>query len=82
MPFPKNLGLGILTSRFEATRGLFWGGPRNFEPRSDDEDGVWAGTFLARLPRRTSGGRLATTYDWACSGLHTRRIFSGIGSRT
>ncbi|GBM58953.1 hypothetical protein AVEN_35950-1 [Araneus ventricosus] len=24
-------------SRFEATRGLFWNGPRNFEPRSDYE---------------------------------------------
>ncbi|GBM12620.1 hypothetical protein AVEN_146797-1 [Araneus ventricosus] len=23
---------------FETTRGLFWNGPRNFEPRSDDED--------------------------------------------
>ncbi|GBM10226.1 hypothetical protein AVEN_177494-1 [Araneus ventricosus] len=32
------LVLVILTSRFEATRGLFWDGPRNFEPRSDDED--------------------------------------------
>ncbi|GBN00978.1 hypothetical protein AVEN_223699-1 [Araneus ventricosus] len=28
----------ILTSRFEATRGLFWDGPRKLEPRSDDED--------------------------------------------
>ncbi|GBM19518.1 hypothetical protein AVEN_107989-1 [Araneus ventricosus] len=32
------LSLVILTSRFEATRGLFWDVPRNFEPRSDDED--------------------------------------------
>ncbi|GBM17764.1 hypothetical protein AVEN_99646-1 [Araneus ventricosus] len=30
--------LVVLASRFEATRGLFWDGPRNFEPRSDDED--------------------------------------------
>ncbi|GBO30438.1 hypothetical protein AVEN_74022-1 [Araneus ventricosus] len=30
--------LVILTSRFEATRELFWDGPRNFEPRSDYED--------------------------------------------
>ncbi|GBL91856.1 hypothetical protein AVEN_172776-1 [Araneus ventricosus] len=28
------------------------------------------------------GGRLATTYDFACNGPHTQRIFSGIGSRT
>ncbi|GBL74975.1 hypothetical protein AVEN_243783-1 [Araneus ventricosus] len=32
------LYLIILMSRFEATRGLFWDGPRNFEPWSDDED--------------------------------------------
>ncbi|GBM13573.1 hypothetical protein AVEN_123986-1 [Araneus ventricosus] len=30
--------LVVLTSRFEATRGLFWDGPSDFEPRSDDED--------------------------------------------
>ncbi|GBL80745.1 hypothetical protein AVEN_165120-1, partial [Araneus ventricosus] len=29
--------LVIFKSRFEAIRGLFWDGPRNFEPRSDDE---------------------------------------------
>ncbi|GBL78669.1 hypothetical protein AVEN_65241-1 [Araneus ventricosus] len=29
-----------------ATRGLFWDGPRNCEPRSDDEDDTWAGTPL------------------------------------
>ncbi|GBN81911.1 hypothetical protein AVEN_126619-1 [Araneus ventricosus] len=28
----------LLTSRFEATRGLFLDGPSNFEPRSGDED--------------------------------------------
>ncbi|GBM32642.1 hypothetical protein AVEN_89640-1 [Araneus ventricosus] len=27
-------------------------------------------------------GRLATTYDLACNGPNTRRIFSGTGSRT
>ncbi|GBN59886.1 hypothetical protein AVEN_180490-1 [Araneus ventricosus] len=36
--FGFHLVLVILTSRFEATRGLFWNGPRNFEPRSHDED--------------------------------------------
>ncbi|GBO34653.1 hypothetical protein AVEN_165552-1 [Araneus ventricosus] len=30
--------LVVLMSHFEATRGLFWDGPRNFEPWSDDED--------------------------------------------
>ncbi|GBM70969.1 hypothetical protein AVEN_102907-1 [Araneus ventricosus] len=34
----------ILTSRFEATRGLFWDGPRNFQPRLDDEGVTWAVT--------------------------------------
>ncbi|GBM82542.1 hypothetical protein AVEN_29330-1 [Araneus ventricosus] len=33
-----SLVLVILTSRFEATRRLFWDGPCNFEPRSDVED--------------------------------------------
>ncbi|GBO01579.1 hypothetical protein AVEN_35903-1 [Araneus ventricosus] len=32
------VGLVTLTSRFEATRGLFWDGPRQFGPRSNDED--------------------------------------------
>ncbi|GBN83449.1 hypothetical protein AVEN_92868-1 [Araneus ventricosus] len=36
-PSAQKFSLVILTSRFEATRGLFWDGPRNFEPRSDDE---------------------------------------------
>ncbi|GBM92038.1 hypothetical protein AVEN_5499-1 [Araneus ventricosus] len=34
----QNRDLVTLTSRSEATRGLFWDGPHNFEPRSDDED--------------------------------------------
>ncbi|GBL78364.1 hypothetical protein AVEN_42885-1 [Araneus ventricosus] len=29
-----------------------------------------------------TGGRLTPTYDLACNRPHTRRIFSGIGSRT
>ncbi|GBM88142.1 hypothetical protein AVEN_213957-1 [Araneus ventricosus] len=29
-----------------------------------------------------TGGRLATAYDLTCNRPHTRRIFSGIGSRT
>ncbi|GBM55899.1 hypothetical protein AVEN_232813-1 [Araneus ventricosus] len=28
-----------------------------------------------------TGGRLTTTYDLACNRPHTRRIFTGIGSR-
>ncbi|GBM01685.1 hypothetical protein AVEN_271937-1 [Araneus ventricosus] len=41
---PK-FSLLILTSRFEATRELFWDGPPNFEPQSDDKDDASAGTF-------------------------------------
>ncbi|GBN61340.1 hypothetical protein AVEN_265253-1, partial [Araneus ventricosus] len=74
--------LVILTSRFEATRGLFWDGPRNFEPRSDDEDDTCAGTPSPNFHATPTGGRLATTHDLACNRPHTRRIFSGIGSRT
>ncbi|GBM65491.1 hypothetical protein AVEN_223588-1 [Araneus ventricosus] len=33
-----------------ATRGLFWDGPRNFEPWSDDEDDTSAGSPLSKLP--------------------------------
>ncbi|GBN28695.1 hypothetical protein AVEN_162328-1 [Araneus ventricosus] len=36
----------ILTSHFKATRGLFWDGPRNFEPCSDDDDETSDGTPL------------------------------------
>ncbi|GBN84815.1 hypothetical protein AVEN_212101-1, partial [Araneus ventricosus] len=65
-----------------ATRGLFWDGPRNFEPRSDDEDGICAGTPSPNFHATPTGGRLATTYDLACNRLHIRRIFSGIEFRT
>ncbi|GBN98084.1 hypothetical protein AVEN_221865-1 [Araneus ventricosus] len=27
----------VLTSRFEVTGGVFWDGPRSFEPRSNDD---------------------------------------------
>ncbi|GBM26988.1 hypothetical protein AVEN_47188-1 [Araneus ventricosus] len=46
--------LVILTSRFEVTRGLFWDGPLNFEPRSDDEYDNRAGTTPA-LPVHPCG---------------------------
>ncbi|GBL92757.1 hypothetical protein AVEN_213694-1 [Araneus ventricosus] len=74
----QGLGLVILTIRFAATRGLFWDGPRNFEPRSDDEDDTPSPNFHAT----PTGGRLATTYDLSCDRPHTRRIFGGIGFRT
>ncbi|GBL79901.1 hypothetical protein AVEN_28953-1 [Araneus ventricosus] len=40
---PGLVSLVILTSRFEATRGVFWDGPRKFEPRLDDEDDTRTG---------------------------------------
>ncbi|GBL96117.1 hypothetical protein AVEN_104348-1 [Araneus ventricosus] len=53
--------LVILTFCFEATRGLFWDGPRNFEQRSNDED----------LPLQTSAPHqredVGPTPDLACT---------------
>ncbi|GBM19274.1 hypothetical protein AVEN_133760-1, partial [Araneus ventricosus] len=45
-----------LTSLFQATRGLFWDGPRNFEPRSDDEDDTSAGTPSPNFRITSEGG--------------------------
>ncbi|GBL84862.1 hypothetical protein AVEN_93884-1 [Araneus ventricosus] len=39
----------------QSTRSLCWGGPRNFEPRSDDEDDARAGTSLSKLPLHARG---------------------------
>ncbi|GBO03509.1 hypothetical protein AVEN_202567-1, partial [Araneus ventricosus] len=55
---------------------------RNFEPRSDDEDDAWAGTYSPSFHATPTGGSLATSYDLACGRPHTRWIFSGIGFRT
>ncbi|GBM82329.1 hypothetical protein AVEN_54764-1 [Araneus ventricosus] len=55
------------TLRFEATRGLFWDGPRNFEPaqmtRTTPE---LAPPF--KLPRYVTRETLATTHDLTCTG--------------
>ncbi|GBM10234.1 hypothetical protein AVEN_177501-1 [Araneus ventricosus] len=72
----------ILTCRFEATRGLFLGRTRHFEPRSDDGDGAWASAPSPSFRATPAGGRLATTHVLACNWPHTRRIFSEIGFRT
>ncbi|GBM82761.1 hypothetical protein AVEN_272318-1 [Araneus ventricosus] len=77
-----SFSLVILTSRFESTRGLFWDGPRNFHPRSDDEDDTRAGTPSPNFHATPTRRRLATTYDLTCNRPHTRQIFSGIGFRT
>ncbi|GBM56653.1 hypothetical protein AVEN_123136-1 [Araneus ventricosus] len=82
MLFDVQLVSFILPSRFEATRGLFWDGPRNSEPRSDDEDNTSAGTPSPNFHTTPTGVRLTTTYDLTCNRPHTRRFFSGIGFRT
>ncbi|GBM15041.1 hypothetical protein AVEN_266927-1 [Araneus ventricosus] len=51
------LGLVILTSRFEATRGLFWDGPRNCEPRSDTE-------LASPLQTSTAHQRITADLQW------------------
>ncbi|GBM09578.1 hypothetical protein AVEN_29430-1 [Araneus ventricosus] len=53
--------LVVFTSHFEATRGLFWDGPHNFEPRLDDEGDTRAGTPSPNFRTTPSGGRL--THD-------------------
>ncbi|GBL89626.1 hypothetical protein AVEN_104592-1 [Araneus ventricosus] len=32
----------VWSGRLETTRALFWDGPRDFEPRLDDEDDSWS----------------------------------------
>ncbi|GBM61097.1 hypothetical protein AVEN_273031-1 [Araneus ventricosus] len=71
----------ILTKEL-AIREPFKDGPRNFEPRSDDEDDAWAGTPSPNFRAAPAGGCLATTHDLGCSRPHTKRIFSEIGFRT
>ncbi|GBM96603.1 hypothetical protein AVEN_31039-1 [Araneus ventricosus] len=50
-----SLVLVIFTPRLEATRMLFWDGPRHSEQKSDDENDTRAGTAFSKLPRHTSG---------------------------
>ncbi|GBO40528.1 hypothetical protein AVEN_138261-1 [Araneus ventricosus] len=71
----------VVPWRRKTTRGLFWDGPRHFEPRSDDEDDTWAGRPSPSFHATPAGGRLTTMYDFACKRPHTQQIFSGIGFR-
>ncbi|GBL82895.1 hypothetical protein AVEN_106409-1 [Araneus ventricosus] len=48
----------ILISHFEATRGLFWDGPRNFELWSDDEDDTRADTSPPNCRTKPAGALL------------------------
>ncbi|GBL75401.1 hypothetical protein AVEN_194593-1 [Araneus ventricosus] len=63
----KNEGRALYYVKKKATCGLFWDGPPNFEPWSDDEDDTWAGTSSPNFHSTPTGERLATTYDLACS---------------
>ncbi|GBN96841.1 hypothetical protein AVEN_64763-1 [Araneus ventricosus] len=72
----------ILMSHLEAMRGLFWDGPCNFEPQSDDKDDNQAGTPSPNFHATPTGEHLATMDDLTCNRPHTRWIFSGIGFRT
>ncbi|GBN51309.1 hypothetical protein AVEN_109862-1 [Araneus ventricosus] len=40
---------------------------------ADDEDDTWSGTPSPNFHTIPTGGRLATTYDLACSRPHTRK---------
>ncbi|GBO10308.1 hypothetical protein AVEN_108406-1 [Araneus ventricosus] len=66
---------------FETSRGLFLDASRNYEPRSDNEDDIGAGTTSPNFRATLVEGRLSTTYDLTCNRLYTRRIFRGSGLR-
>ncbi|GBL74589.1 hypothetical protein AVEN_235500-1 [Araneus ventricosus] len=59
----------MLTSRFEATRELFWDGPRNFESRSDDENDTLSPNFRTTPAR----GRLVS---YVLFRMQQTRIYS------
>ncbi|GBO22060.1 hypothetical protein AVEN_4141-1 [Araneus ventricosus] len=48
----------LITIRRGSTRGPFWDGPSNFEPRSDDEDGAWVGSPSPGIRVAPTGGCL------------------------
>ncbi|GBN37806.1 hypothetical protein AVEN_102210-1 [Araneus ventricosus] len=72
----------ILTSRFKATRRIFWDGPRNFVSRSDYEDDTCTCSPSPNFRTTPAGECLATTCDLACNRPHTRWILIGIGFRS
>ncbi|GBN45487.1 hypothetical protein AVEN_20430-1 [Araneus ventricosus] len=77
-----HISLVILTSRFEATRGLFWADLAIFNlglmTRTTPE---LEPPFQASAPHRWENV-WTPTYDLTCNRPHTRRIFSGIWFRT
>ncbi|GBL80834.1 hypothetical protein AVEN_26260-1 [Araneus ventricosus] len=65
--------LVIFTPRFEATQGLLWDGPRNFEQRSDTEDdaGAVAPPLQPSAPHQREG--IWPRRIWRAPGPLTRR---------
>ncbi|GBO37621.1 hypothetical protein AVEN_107512-1 [Araneus ventricosus] len=62
-------------TRFEATRGLVWGGYRKFEPQSDDEDDTRAGFPSPNFRTTPTGGRLTL-----CVGFNVQQAHISGGS--
>ncbi|GBM80351.1 hypothetical protein AVEN_171870-1 [Araneus ventricosus] len=60
----------IVTSRVETTRGLFRDGLLKFEPRSNSENDIWAGTPSPSFHTAPAGGHLTTTFDLTCNRPH------------
>ncbi|GBO22799.1 hypothetical protein AVEN_29626-1 [Araneus ventricosus] len=60
----------FVTSRFEATRGLFWVGPRHFEPQSDAEEDTRAGTPSPNFRTTSAGGHMSPTDQMHQTSLH------------
>ncbi|GBN42088.1 hypothetical protein AVEN_25751-1 [Araneus ventricosus] len=56
-----------MRSNIEATRRLFWDGPRHFEPWLDDEDDTRDGTPSPNFHTTPTGGRLGPICDFACN---------------
>ncbi|GBL74820.1 hypothetical protein AVEN_243669-1 [Araneus ventricosus] len=78
--YDHKIGLITLTSLFEATQGLFWDEPCNFERQSEDEDN----TELApqsSAPAQRAKAR-SPMYNLTCNKSYTRRTFSGIRIQT
>ncbi|GBO37328.1 hypothetical protein AVEN_55899-1 [Araneus ventricosus] len=61
---------------------LFWDGPRNFEPRLDDEDDTDLAPPLQTSALHQREDIWPPTYDLKCNNPNTWRIFSGIGFRS
>ncbi|GBN81644.1 hypothetical protein AVEN_256535-1 [Araneus ventricosus] len=62
----------ILTSRFEASRVLFWDGPHSFESWLDEEDDAWARLLSPNFRTKPMGGRLIQDVRFSMHLAHIR----------